>query len=95
VCTWAPTPRIRRTFASIFPQTLRIAGDRILVGSREPLQLDHEAWILRAQQAAAYLGGPKVSDKVLRMLMEARLESAGEVQDVNRDLDPRDEFGIP
>ena len=40
MCTWAPTPRVRATFRSVFPHVLDADGGVILVGSRYPLQLD-------------------------------------------------------
>ena len=44
VCTWAPTARVRAFFAPAFPYVLGIGDGVILVGSREPIALDVEAW---------------------------------------------------
>ncbi len=56
VCTWAPTPRIAATFARVFPQAVDVGG--ILVGSRDPLPFDVEAWTARARspEVTGYLG---------------------------------------
>ena len=40
MCSWTPTPRIRRTFRQCFPYVLAVEGGGISLGSNEPLALD-------------------------------------------------------
>ncbi|HEX9189642.1 MAG TPA: fused MFS/spermidine synthase, partial [Vicinamibacteria bacterium] len=93
-CTWAPTPRVRASFTSVFPHVLVEGGGSILVGSLAPLPPDAEAWLARLDAATAYLGRGRaraVRERLLRLAPGGPLAGAAE----NRDLDPRDEFAAP
>lgn len=98
MCSWAPTPRVNATFAAAFPHVLEFDGGRVLVGSNEPLALDPAAWLtrLRRREVHAYLG-TEVAEDVAARLRGARQAARGDAsaRDLNRDLDPRDEFGVP
>jgi predicted membrane-bound spermidine synthase len=97
LCTWGPTPRVRRSFVKALPYVLELADGLILVGSNQPLALDLAAWEERvmSEGVRAYLGDDRARD-VRNYLRTARPPSvAGGGDDVNRDLEPRDEFNRP
>jgi hypothetical protein len=93
MCTWAPTPRVRDTFRTVFPHVLDVDSGVILVGSRYPIQIDLAAWEARLRQSTDYLG---------EMRAQQVREKFGNIQpasgpiggDLNRDLQPRDEFAV-
>jgi hypothetical protein len=89
-CTWAPTPRVHATFLRVFPHVLEVDGN-ILVGSREPLAVEPDAWLRRLEASAEYLG--RTRTEVVRQRL-TRLGPARPPDDIplNRDLFPRDEF---
>ena len=94
MCTWAPTPRVRATFAEAFPYVLEMADGRVLIGSRSPLAVDAAAWKRRLDELEVrdYLGSTR-ADRVWAHMVGARLASRGAATiAVNRDLDPKDEF---
>jgi hypothetical protein len=90
-CTWAPTPRVHATFLRVFPHALEARDGGILVGSREPLPVEPDAWLRRLEASTAYLGRSR-TDLVRERVGE--LVPAAPPADVplNRDLFPRDEF---
>jgi spermidine synthase len=98
LCTWSPTPRVRRTFLRAMPHVLQLADGQILVGSNRPLPLDLAAWEERVASDAvrSYLDGDRAQE-VLAVLRTARPAEAGTRpdDDLNRDLAPRDEFNRP
>jgi SAM-dependent methyltransferase len=96
MCSWTPTPRIRRTFRQVFPYVIALEGGGISVGSREPLALDPAAWRARLEtpEAVAYLGREAVAD-VAERLERAQLRTDPPRREVNRDLYPKDEFLAP
>ena len=81
---WAPTPRVLRTLASVFPEVLTFPGD-IVIASRAPI----------SARAGAEVLDPRFGDQQARELMNLVASGRGHVRgegDLNRDLDPRDEF---
>jgi predicted membrane-bound spermidine synthase len=97
MCTWAPTPRIIRSFAAAFPHVLFFGGE-ILVGSNQPIEVDPAQWLERLSQPSAnsYLG-ENLTRRIHRHLATVR-RVYSEVADsgsTNRDLFPRDEFRTP
>jgi hypothetical protein len=97
LCTWGPTPRVRRTFVRSLPYVLELADGLILVGSNQPLGLDLAAWEERvmSEGVRSYLGDDRARD-VRAYLRTARpATGVGDPDDVNRDLVPRDEFNRP
>ncbi len=93
MCTWAPTPRVRATFRSVFPHVLDVDSGVILIGSRYPIQLDRQAWEARLSQSEAYLG--ELRTQTVREKLRNLKPAAGPIEGLlNRDLFPRDEFGV-
>ncbi len=94
VCTWAPTARVRATFARVLAHVLATADGSVLVGSLDPLPVDFPAWLRRLDAARAYLGAGRVQLVGQRLL---GIGPAGPPPPVapNRDLFPRDEFAVP
>ena len=99
--SWAPTPRVHDTFMHVFPHALSF-GD-IIVGSTSPIRFD-------AGEIRARLQAPAVREYYFRAginieaLLAPYLERTPKVltnvgtpppPDVNEDLFPRDEFGVP
>ena len=100
--TWAPTPRVVRTFGTVFPYVWR--QEQVMIGSDAPVDLDRQAILERLRQKRVldyytssgvdiealldpYLSGPWPSDGRSRTLADST--------DINTDLYPRDEFDIP
>jgi len=94
VCTWAPTPRVRATFARALPHVLAVGDGSILIGSLGPLPLDPEAWLRRLDAATNYLGRGRARLVRQRLLSVAPAGPPSELSP-NRDLFPRDEFAVP
>lgn len=98
--TWAPTPRVTRTFVKTFPHV--VGFESILIGSSQPVQID-------LQTIASRLSEPRVQNYyaaagvnigvAIRLLlgkMRAYTKHEALAQgDTNTDLFPRDEFEIP
>ncbi|HEY7727084.1 MAG TPA: spermidine synthase, partial [Candidatus Eisenbacteria bacterium] len=97
MCTWAPTPRVWETFVKVFPHVLDAGG--MLVGGREPLPVDIDAWTARALSAEVtdYLGNHAARQvlRALRGAQPARLAGYRPPGRTNHDLFPRDEFLTP
>lgn len=96
--TWAPTPRVSAGFCQAFPHVVEFLDGQLLVGSRDPIRLETEAWSARALLPAirAYLG-PANTGEVFRQLSTARLADPARFAGIlpNEDLFPRDEFAVP
>lgn len=97
MCSWTPTPRIRRTFRSVFPYVIALEGGGISVGSNDPVVVDLPAWHgrLDAPEVAGYLGGSEVVEDVRQRLDRAQLRTDPPRLELNHDLFPRDEFLTP
>lgn len=100
--TWAPTARVARTFASVFPYVWQQRD--IVIGSDTPIEVSPEATLERLRRRSVsdyfvssgvdieallgpYLAGPWRSD--------GRSHVPSTSADINTDLYPRDEFDIP
>jgi len=94
LCTWAPTPRVRATFARVFPHVIEAGGGVVLVGSLEPVALARDAWRARLAAAEAYLG-PVRTRAVLAWIDGCAGSTDATNLAPNRDLYPRDEFASP
>jgi spermidine synthase len=94
MCTWAPTPRVAASFRAVFSHALADPEDEVLIGSLAPIPFAPGEWATRASAAEPYLGVQRT-----RELLDAlgRLRPAGPVPPttLNRDLFPRDEYGVP
>ena len=98
--TWVPTPRVERTFLSVFPHAVR-SGD-VIMGSSNPIEIDRGAIRRRLDdpEVQAYYANGGIN---IRDLMNARLGTIrtfalsdaerAQISDINTDLYPRDEFG--
>jgi len=95
MCTWAPTPRIRAAFMHVFPHVLEFQQGRVLLGSRDPIEVAETDWQQRLGTSAArdYLG-PQLIEQVKLVAGTAgdATELPGKEVPANRDLFPRDEF---
>jgi spermidine synthase len=92
---WVPTNRIRASVLRAFPYAIDF-GPLLLV-SNEPVAIDLEAWNTRllSPRSIDYLGMARINEIapfMRRAQMAVRPEAGA---DVNRDLDPRDEFARP
>ncbi|MGQ0732019.1 MAG: fused MFS/spermidine synthase [Acidobacteriota bacterium] len=96
--TWAPTERIQRTFASVFPHVLGIAD--IYIGSNAPIPFNQADVRARAASVSAYFQAAGVDIQALvdryleiepRRIGPEDQRSAGTL---NSDLFPRDEFAL-
>lgn len=97
MCTWSPTPRVRRTFRSVYPHVLSLLDGVVLIGSREPIALDPAAWVRRADspEVQRYLGAG-IAKLVARDVATAQsLPTRRRQPDLNHDLIPRDEYAVP
>ena len=94
MCTWAPTARTVASFAAAFPHVLEMADGRVLVGSRDPIPLDLAAWRSRLDrpEVREYLGGGRAERVWAHLAVARSVSRVARPADVNRDLDPRDEF---
>jgi spermidine synthase len=97
LCTWGPTPRVRRTFMRAMPHVLELAGGLILVGSNRTLALDVAAWEERvmSEGVRSYLGEDRAREMLVALRSARPAGPAGTEEDINRDLVPRDEFNRP
>jgi predicted membrane-bound spermidine synthase len=93
---WAATPRVDATFRRVFPFVLTFEDGSILLGSNQPFRVDLDAWKQRilTTSVRAYLG-PRNAAETLRALDGWRAAPPAPTSLVsNRDLFPRDEFGV-
>jgi spermidine synthase len=92
MCTWAPTPRVVATFRQAFPNLVSFAD--ILLGSRDPIDVDLAGWLRnsRETEVVGYLGEGRLAEVRARMGAGQSPPGPASTSDVNRDLDPRDEF---
>jgi spermidine synthase len=100
--TWAPTARVARTFASVFPYVWH--GQAIMMGSDAPIEVNGPAILgrLRRPEVASYFGLSGVDiETMLEPYLAGPRETDGQSRegsnagDINTDLNPRDEFDIP
>jgi hypothetical protein len=100
MCTWSPTWRVYASFTSAFPYVVGTEDRTILIGSNDPIVVDHEAWRARLDSApvVGYLGRSN-ADETRGLLDELRplnvKQRARRQRDLNLDLFPRDEFLTP
>jgi spermidine synthase len=95
-CSYAPTARIARSFASAFPHVLDFGI--FLLGSQQPIPLEPATWRARlhSPQVSAYLG-PAVVEWAEEYVDPAMPPTPLSLSkgDLNRDLFPRDELLLP
>jgi spermidine synthase len=94
MCSWAPTARASQTFRTVFPYVLANAPGTVLIGSNQRLTVDLATWRARLAAAEEYLGRRRSRD-VAAALQGITLAPAPSSTDLNGDLSPKDEFGVP
>jgi len=103
LCTYAPTPRTRRTVAAVFPHALDLQAEgapRFVIAGDAPSAFDPLALERRLLSAPVqgYFdrsgANPGVTELILGYLRRARATplAADGGEDLNSDLHPRDEF---
>jgi spermidine synthase len=98
--TWVPTARTLETFRAVFPHVARF--DFVLVGSNEPISIDRNEILRRARSPAVqehFLAAdlnlaPWVAG-MLRDYQPVPPNPSADPSDLNSDLFPRDELGLP
>ncbi len=98
MCTWAPTPRVRASFAAAFPHVLAPRDRSFLLGSNQPIANVPEVLAARAHDPSVvrYLG-TSAADGIavaIAKLGSVEDEPADEARLIH-DLFPRDEFLTP
>jgi spermidine synthase len=98
--TWAPTPRVQRTFIKVFPYVVRYQD--ILLGSRDPINTD--AALIRTRVRTPHIREYFGAIDIVR-LIDGYVSRPPEVfdpgydrstiVDINTDLFPRDELDLP
>jgi spermidine synthase len=100
--SWAPTPRVFRTFLKVFPYTWH-SGD-VVMGSNDPIQMDRAAIMARLTDSSTdtyYRWAGVEIAQLLRPYVEGPWRRFGpdhdraSLVDVNTDLYPKDEFAVP
>jgi spermidine synthase len=98
--SWAPTPRILRTFLSVFPHVA--LHSQVVMGSDAPIAIDPTtiATRLSDRQVTDYYtaAGINIGELLAPYLTGWSLVGPSDARpgdDVNTDLHPRDEFDIP
>ncbi|MBK8225696.1 MAG: spermidine synthase [Flavobacteriales bacterium] len=98
--TWCPTPRVRRTFCSVFTHVAEVPGF-LLIGSEQPIVIDWRLVNERLQdpftRARFDLAGIDAAALLDGMEERLGLIDPAEVpaEDINLDLHPRDEHELP
>jgi hypothetical protein len=103
LCSYAPTPRTRRTVADVFPHALDLQAEgapRFVIAGEtarafDPAALERRLLSAPVQQYFDRSGAnPGVTELILDYLRRVRATAlaAGEGGDLNSDLHPRDEF---
>ena len=99
VVTWAPTPRIMRTFLKVFPHVLDF--DSVLIGSSEPISIDRDRIRMRLEHPFTQTYYRKIDLDVTELAMpfferpmdRVRVDHASyNLTDLNHDLFPKDEY---
>jgi predicted membrane-bound spermidine synthase len=95
-CILARTPRIRASFRRAFPYVIGL-GENLVVASAEPIPLDREGWIARArsERVMDYLGKARAREVAAFLARGAPERAVPPTAEVNRDLQPNDEFLRP
>ena len=104
VVNWTPTPRIVRTFVTVFPHVLSFEGIAMLMGSDKPIEFDASLIDARLDKAftRSYLSEIGIDvDALKRNLRTLNIKvftpdfDRSRIVDVNTDLFPKDEYLLP
>jgi hypothetical protein len=95
-CALARTPRLRAAVQRVFPHTVYFREDLLLAGA-EPIVIDREGWTarLRSPHVVEYLGRARMREVVAFVERAHYGRPLPPDADVNRDLEPKDEFFRP
>lgn len=91
---WAASPRVEAAFAAAFPYVIVHQGEGILIASLAPLDARVAEVRRKLEEERAQLSDPRL-ERQIRRLFRQPWRAAVPSTDVNRDLDPRDEFLVP
>jgi hypothetical protein len=96
MCVLAKTSRVRAGVRRAFPFAVRL-GDDLLLVSGDPIVIDKPVWLARARSAFVvdYLGGFRTKQLAEVVDWAAYERAPSQAAELNRDLDPRDEFLRP
>jgi spermidine synthase len=98
--TWAPTQRVYNTFIRAFPYVVQLPG--ILIGSRQPIQMDRPAIDARLAdpRTREYFGAAGIDiERLVKGYLEAPIVYGPDfprqqLTDIDTDLFPKDEFDL-
>jgi predicted membrane-bound spermidine synthase len=100
--SWAPTPRVFRTFLKVFPYTWH--SGQVVLGSNDPIQMDRAAIMARLTDSSTdsyYRWAGVDVAQLLRPYIQGPWRRYGPdhdrtaLVDINTDLYPKDEFAVP
>jgi predicted membrane-bound spermidine synthase len=100
--SWAPTPRVFRTFLKVFPYTWH--SGQVVMGSNDPIQMDRAAIMARLTDSSTdsyYRWAGVDIGQLLRPYIQGPWRRYGPehdraaLVDINTDLYPKDEFAVP
>jgi predicted membrane-bound spermidine synthase len=96
MCILARTARVREAVLRVFPYRVSFGSDLLLVSS-SPITIDKDAWLARARSPrfTDYLGKARTREIAGFIRAAAYVTTPRGSGDVNRDLDPKDEFLRP
>lgn len=102
--SWAPTQRTIDSFVSVFPHAV-LAAETVLIGSMEPIPYDVKQIESKLAEprmmeylAVGALNAEKLSQQVRKHFIAERFDESFDrtaLTDLNTDLYPRDEYGVP
>jgi spermidine synthase len=98
MCTWAPSSRVLASFGAAFPHVVGLRNLTVLVGSNEPIPIEHEVWRARvlSPEVQEYLGRVRADDLLGPIgKLRAVTPAPEDASVLNHDLYPRDEFRAP
>lgn len=98
--TWSPTARVHNAFVSVFPHVVSVPG--ILIGSRDPIDIDRRAVAARLADSAVREHYSRAGIDAEQLMSEYLANPArytpdfdrSRLTDFNTDLFPKDEFEL-
>jgi predicted membrane-bound spermidine synthase len=96
VCVLARTPRIRAAVQRSLPYTVNFRAD-LMLASPEPISIDLETWRARlhSDRSVDYLGRTRIREIAAFLERASYGFALPPTADMNRDLEPKDEFFRP
>ena len=100
--TWAPTPRVARTFLRVFPYVWQHDEMQIAMGSNAPIQFDPHSLLQRLSEPSVVehytVAGVDIQDLMAPLAsgwqrFDPSHDRSG-LTDINTDLHPKDEFDL-